>query len=241
MEQKDLIESLNFYLDSVEQVLPIQPKPVAQALSPAVTQQQFSPSESEAYLLTMDWETLEKACLACQKCRLCTGRKHVVFGVGNKNNPRIAFVGEGPGADEDLQGEPFVGKAGQLLTSAIEKGMKLKRSEVYICNVVKCRPPNNRDPQEDEIQACVPYLYRQLALLNPEIIVTLGKHAQLVLSGVDLGITKLRGQWQSWQGIKLMPTFHPAYILRNLLAKRPFWEDLQAVMRELEVKGNKHV
>jgi DNA polymerase len=221
MEKKDLVESLNFYLGGVEQVFHVQPKP-AEPVATAVVENQ-------------DWNALEAECLACQKCRLCAGRKNVVFGVGNKNNPRVVFVGEGPGADEDLQGEPFVGKAGQLLTSAIENGMKFKRSEVYICNVVKCRPPNNRDPQDDEVQTCVPYLYRQLALLKPEIIVTLGKHAQLALSGVDIGITKLRGQWQSWQGIKLMPTFHPAYILRNVSAKRPFWEDLQAVMRELGV------
>ena len=181
------------------------------------------------------WEQLRAEAGQCNKCRLCEKRKNVVFGVGNMDNPKIVFVGEGPGADEDAQGEPFVGKAGQLLTSAIEKGLKLKRSDVYICNVVKCRPPENRTPMEDEVNACVPYLYRQLTLLNPEVIVTLGQPAQKALSGVEMGITKLRGQWQSWRGIKLMPTFHPAYILRNMSAKRPFWEDLQAVMQEIGI------
>ena len=182
---------------------------------------------------TRTWEELETEAAQCRKCRLCEKRKNVVFGVGNKHNPKIVFVGEGPGADEDQQGEPFVGKAGKLLTSAIENGLKLKRNDVYICNVVKCRPPENRVPMDDEVQACAPYLYRQLTLTNPQVIITLGQPAQKALIGIDMGITKLRGQWQNWRGIKLMPTFHPAYILRNPPAKRPFWEDLQAVMREV--------
>lgn len=171
----------------------------------------------------------------CRKCRLCETRKKVVFGVGNTNRPLVAFVGEGPGADEDRQGEPFVGRAGQLLTAAITKGMGLRREDVYICNVVKCRPPENRAPLPDEVANCTPYLYRQLELIEPQVIVTLGQPAQLALSGVQSGITKLRGNWQTWRGVKLMPTFHPAYILRNINAKKPFWEDLQAVMRELGI------
>lgn len=169
----------------------------------------------------------------CTKCRLCEGRNKVVFGVGNTERPLIAFIGEGPGAEEDKTGEPFVGRAGQLLTGAITKGMGLRREDIYICNVVKCRPPENRAPLPDEVAACTPYLYRQLELIQPKVIVTLGQPAQLATSGVDLGITKLRGQWQSWRGFKLMPTFHPAYILRNPPAKRFFWEDLQSVMLEL--------
>lgn len=169
----------------------------------------------------------------CTKCRLCEGRNRVVFGVGNTTRPLIAFIGEGPGAEEDRTGEPFVGRAGQLLTGAITKGMGLRREDIYICNVVKCRPPENRAPLPDEVAACTPYLYRQLELIQPKVIITLGQPAQLATSGVDMGITKLRGQWQSWRGFKLMPTFHPAYILRNPPAKRFFWEDLQSVMAEL--------
>ena len=177
--------------------------------------------------------TLRKDAERCTKCRLCEGRNKVVFGVGKTERPVIAFIGEGPGADEDRLGEPFVGRAGQLLTGAITKGMGLRREDVYICNVVKCRPPENRAPLPDEVAACTPYLYRQLELIQPRVIVTLGQPAQLATSGVDLGITKLRGQWQSWRGFKLMPTFHPAYILRNPPAKRFFWDDLQSVMAEL--------
>lgn len=180
----------------------------------------------------LDWKSLEQKALACSKCRLCEQRTKVVFGVGNKK-ARLVFVGEGPGADEDASGEPFVGRAGQLLTAAITKGMGLTRDDVYICNVVKCRPPGNRAPLPDETEACTPYLYRQLDLIKPEVIVTLGQPAQMALSGVEMGITKLRGNWQSWKGIKLMPTFHPAYLLRNPPVKKFFWEDLQAVMKEL--------
>ena len=185
---------------------------------------------------SLAWQELESKALICQSCRLCETRTQVVFGVGKREKPPIAFVGEGPGADEDRLGEPFVGKAGQLLTAAITKGMKLRREDVYICNVVKCRPPNNRTPLPDETKACFPYLKRQLELLEPQIIVTLGQPAQLALSGIQTGITKLRGNWQEWQGIPLMPTFHPAYILRNQSAKKPFWLDLQAVMEKLGMK-----
>ncbi|MFN8388871.1 MAG: uracil-DNA glycosylase [Bdellovibrionota bacterium] len=183
------------------------------------------------------WDSLREQALGCIKCRLCEGRNKVVFGVGRTEQPGLVFVGEGPGADEDQTGEPFVGRAGALLTAAITKGMGLKREDVYICNVVKCRPPGNRAPLPDEVASCTPYLYRQLELLQPKVIVTLGQPAQLALSGVNMGITRLRGQWQNWRGIKLMPTFHPAYILRNPSAKRLFWEDLLAVMEVLGIPG----
>jgi len=189
-----------------------------------------------ASLDSRGWEELEREALVCTKCRLCEGRNKVVFGVGKRETPIIAFVGEGPGADEDRVGEPFVGKAGQLLTAAISKGMGLRREDVYICNVVKCRPPNNRTPLPDEAESCVPYLYRQLELLQPKIIITLGQPAQLALSGMKIGITKLRGQWQEWRGIKLMPTYHPAYLLRNPAMKKYFWDDLKSVMSELGLK-----
>ncbi|HQH27315.1 MAG TPA: uracil-DNA glycosylase, partial [Oligoflexia bacterium] len=148
-------------------------------------------------------------------------------------NPPIVFVGEGPGADEDRIGEPFVGKAGALLTAAITKGLGLRREDVYICNVVKCRPPGNRTPAPDEAKACTPYLFRQLELLQPKVIVALGSPAQMALCGEPGGITRLRGKWLSWRGVRVMPTFHPAYLLRNPAAKRDFWEDLQAVMAEV--------
>lgn len=184
----------------------------------------------------LDIAAVEQLAKECRKCRLCDERNKVVFGVGNTNRPDIVFVGEGPGADEDRIGEPFVGRAGALLTAAITKGMGLQRSDVYICNVVKCRPPGNRTPLPDEVASCTPYLYRQLELLSPKVIVTLGQPAQLALSGVNMGITRLRGRWLDWRGIKLMPTFHPAYILRNPAVKKEFWEDLQAVMAEVGLK-----
>lgn len=194
-----------------------------------------APLEGNPYA-TLSLEELRRTAEACRNCRLCETRNKVVFGVGNIDRPVIAFVGEGPGADEDRQGEPFVGRAGQLLTAAITKGMGLERSDVYIANVVKCRPPENRAPLPDEVEACTKYLYRQLDLIQPRVIVTLGQPAQLCLSGVKTGITKLRGTWLTWRGFKLMPTFHPAYILRNPPAKKEFWADLQEVMREVGLK-----
>jgi uracil-DNA glycosylase family 4 len=133
-------------------------------------------------------------------------------------------------------GEPFVGKAGELLTAAITKGLKLAREEVYICNVVKCRPPDNRNPLPDEIAQCRGYLEAQLRMIRPNVIVTLGGPAMQVLTGEEGGITKLRGRWKSWNEIPLMPTFHPAYILRNPSAKREFWDDLQLVMQQLGIE-----
>lgn len=205
--------------------------PYESSPTPSFSQVPSTPLPSEVSFL--GWEELEAKAKACTKCRLCETRTNVVFGVGKRESPLIAFVGEGPGVDEDRLGEPFVGKAGALLTAAITKGLGLKRENIYIGNVVKCRPPQNRAPLPDEVSSCTPYLYRQLELLQPRVIITLGQPAQLALSGVKIGITKLRGQWQSWNGIKLMPTFHPAYLLRNPSVKRLFWEDLQAVMREL--------
>ena len=190
---------------------------------------QIDPSNSYA---DKNFEELATLAATCTKCRLCETRNKVVFGVGDRS-ARLVFIGEGPGADEDAQGEPFVGRAGQLLTAAIKQGMGLTREQVYIANVVKCRPPENRAPQPDEVTACLPYLHRQLELINPEVIVTLGQHAQKALVGSEIGITKLRGNWQSWRGIKVMPTLHPAYLLRNPPAKKDFWADLQMVMGEL--------
>ena len=167
----------------------------------------------------------------CQRCKLCTTRKNIVFGSGN---PRadLVFVGEGPGENEDLQGVPFVGAAGELLTKMIE-AMGFRRDDVYICNVVKCRPPGNRNPEPDEIGACEPFLRAQLAAIRPKVVVALGKFAAQTLLRDSTPITRLRGNWRTYEGIQLMPTFHPAYLLRSPAEKRKAWEDLQAVMKVL--------
>ena len=171
----------------------------------------------------------------CKRCKLCSGRKNLVFGVGNPK-ARLVFVGEGPGAEEDNQGIPFVGAAGQLLTKMIA-AMGYVRDEVYICNVVKCRPPGNRNPEPDEIAACQPFLEAQLGAIRPSVIVTLGKFAAQTLLRTDTPITRLRGQWREYVGIPLMPTFHPAYLLRNPAEKKSAWTDLQAVMARFPKPG----
>jgi DNA polymerase len=168
----------------------------------------------------------------CRRCRLCEGRTQIVFGAGNPS-ARVLFVGEGPGAEEDRQGIPFVGKAGQLLTDIITKGMGVRRESVYIANVVKCRPPENRTPQGDEMAACLPFLEAQIEAVNPEVIVALGATACQGLLGAPVQITKIRGRWTNFRGIPLMPTFHPSYLLRNPAAKKEVWQDIQEVMAKL--------
>ena len=168
----------------------------------------------------------------CDRCKLAPHRTHLVFGVG-KADAELAFVGEAPGRDEDLRGEPFVGRAGQLLTEIIVKGMKLGREDVYIANIIKCRPPDNRNPEPDEIASCEPFLVRQLELIRPKVIVALGTFAAQVLLKTRTPITRLRGVWADYHGIRVMPTFHPAYLLRNPAEKRVVWQDIQEVMRAL--------
>lgn len=167
----------------------------------------------------------------CTRCRLHQKRSHIVFADGNPK-AELVFVGEGPGADEDATGIPFVGRAGKLLTQMIE-AMGLQRKDVYICNVVKCRPPENRQPQPDEVATCAPFLVRQLEVVNPKVIVCLGATAAQTLLETTTGISKFRGQWQDFRGKKLMATYHPAYLLRNPPAKSEVWKDLQRVMAEL--------
>lgn len=167
----------------------------------------------------------------CQRCKLSKCRKNIVFGAGSANS-RIVFVGEGPGRDEDLQGEPFVGRAGQLLTKMI-KAMGYKREEVYIANIIKCRPPDNRNPEDDEIRSCYPYLAEQLKIIKPAVIIALGKFAAQTLLATETRISRLRGHFHQYQGIPLMPTYHPAYLLRNEGSKREAWEDLKQVMKLL--------
>jgi uracil-DNA glycosylase len=171
----------------------------------------------------------------CTRCKLHPLRTNLVFGVGDPHAD-LMFVGEAPGADEDLRGEPFVGRAGQLLTDIIERGMGLPRSEVYICNVIKCRPPENRNPEADEVASCEPFLFRQIDLVKPRAIVGLGTFAVQALLKVKTPISKLRGKWQEFRGIKLMPTFHPAYLLRNPADKRLVWADIQEVMKLLGIE-----
>ncbi len=168
----------------------------------------------------------------CTRCKLCHGRTNIVFGVGSPH-ARLMFVGEGPGRDEDLQGEPFVGRAGQLLTKMIE-AMGYRREEVYIGNIVKCRPPDNRYPEPEEVATCTPFLLKQIAAIGPKVIVTLGNLASQTLLQTKTGITSLRGRFHDLNGIPLMPTFHPAYLLRNPEMKKPCWEDLKQVMARLK-------
>lgn len=180
-------------------------------------------------------EKLRASFADCDKCGLSKTRTNIVFGDGNVDT-KLMFVGEGPGADEDAQGLPFVGRSGQLLTKMIN-AMGLSRQQVYIANIVKCRPPSNRDPLIEEAGACIGYLKSQIQIINPEIIVCLGSISLNFLlqpeGKIKLGISKLRGQWQDFYGYKVLPTFHPAYLLRNPSKKREAWEDLQMVMKEL--------
>lgn len=170
----------------------------------------------------------------CTRCRLHEHRTNIVFGEGNPA-AKLAFVGEGPGADEDRTGRPFVGKAGKLLDKIIE-AMGMNREDLYIANVVKCRPPDNRAPERDEAATCGPFLFRQLEFIRPKVIVTLGAPALQCLTGSNLGITKARGHWQEWRGIKVMPTFHPAYLLRSPDKKKETWEDMKKV-RDYIISG----
>ncbi len=167
----------------------------------------------------------------CKACPLCKSRNKTVPGQGSPA-PEILFIGEGPGAEEDRQGLAFVGAAGQLLTKIIQ-AMGFTRDQVFIGNVVKCRPPENRTPMPDEMKACLPYLQEQIALLKPKIIVAMGATAVRGLLDVETGITRLRGRWLSYEGIDLMPTFHPAYLLRNPAGKKDVWEDMKSVLARL--------
>ena len=168
----------------------------------------------------------------CQRCCLAEKRTHIVFGIGDPK-ARLVFVGEGPGNDEDLKGEPFVGRAGQLLTRIIQ-AMKLTREQVYICNIVKCRPPDNRNPMPDEIETCSPFLDRQLMAIKPAFICALGKFAAQTLLNTTTPISQLRGKFHDYMGIPVLPTYHPAYLLRNPEKKRDVWEDVQKLMRALQ-------
>ncbi len=177
-------------------------------------------------------EAIAEHVLSCRSCSLCQTRTNPVFGEGCTDSPDILFVGEGPGASEDAQGRPFVGKAGQLLTKMIE-AMGYKREQVFITNIIKCCPPNHRSPLPEEMEICLPYLRQQIEMIQPKVVVGLGATAIKGLLGKTAGITRLRGTWQEYQGIKLMPTFHPSYLLRDPSKKKIVWQDLQLVLKAL--------
>lgn len=173
---------------------------------------------------SMDWKTLERSVAGCRQCGLDATRTQTVFGVGSRTAQWL-FIGEAPGVEEDRQGEPFVGRAGQLLNSILF-ALGLERTDVYIANVLKCRPPNNRDPQPNEVACCEPYLIRQIELIQPRLIVALGRHAAHSLLKTDVPLSRLRGQQLTYHRIPLIVTYHPAYLLRSPLEKRKVWEDL---------------
>lgn len=177
-------------------------------------------------------EEIARRIAACRQCGLCKTRTHTVPGQGHAK-PELMFIGEGPGADEDEQGLAFVGRAGQLLTKIIT-AMGMTREDVFIGNIVKCRPPGNRAPEPEEMEACIPFLKEQIDVLKPKVIVCLGATAVKGLFGVEpVGITKIRGQWRTYEGIEVMPTYHPAYLLRNPPMKKDVWEDMKTVLRRL--------
>jgi DNA polymerase len=190
------------------------------------------PPEPPAGIATMGWDDLKAAVAACRRCVLCEQRKQAVFGVGNDSAPWL-FVGEGPGVDEDASGEPFVGQAGKLLDSMLAAAKLARGREVYIANVVKCRPPGNRVPAPEEAAACAAWLDRQIELIGPKIIVALGKTAAIRLTGSESSLASLRGKVHAYRGIPLVITYHPAYLLRNLPDKAKAWEDLLFARRTL--------
>jgi uracil-DNA glycosylase len=210
-----------------------EPQSVAEALPPT----QLAPPETslDTGVITAcsSLDEMAPIALACIRCKLANTRTQVVYGTGNPHAD-LMFVGEAPGRDEDLQGKPFVGRAGQLLTDII-KAMKLSRDDVYIANVIKCRPPENRNPEPDELEACRPYILQQIRFIKPKVIVTLGRFAVQSLTGKAYTISAIRGEWQEFEGVKLMPTYHPAYLLRNPSAKKEVWADMKKVMSELGI------
>jgi DNA polymerase len=207
------------------------PSPATLAIPPKPSAPELSADEKARQLSILN----ETEVRECRKCRLCEQRTHTVFGEGDPN-ARVLFIGEGPGENEDLQGRPFVGRAGDMLNKWIA-AMGLQRSQVFIANIVKCRPPQNREPAPDEVATCTPYLLRQIEIIHPRVIITLGRPSSQYMLETKISMGKLRGQWHDWRGIKLMPTYHPAYVLRNYTeeTRAAVWNDLQMVMRELDL------
>ena len=199
--------------------------------APAAPESESDPARSQRARATQTLEDVRLELGECTRCPLGEGRNRIVFGDGNPD-AALMFIGEGPGQEEDRQGLPFVGRAGELLTQMIERGLEIPRSEVYICNIVKCRPPNNRTPQPDEVSTCKPFLDGQIEAVKPRTIVALGRPATSLLLGRDVAISKVRGTWHEYRGIPLMPTFHPAFLLRQYTDqnRRVVWEDLKAAL-----------
>ncbi len=211
--------------------VPSDPNPAADAGE--VARAPLGP-DTAAILEAPSLDELAVIAAPCMRCRLAKSRTQVVFGAGNPNAD-LMFIGEAPGRDEDLQGEPFVGRAGQLLTDII-RAMKLTRQQVYIANVIKCRPPENRNPEPDELDACRPYIRQQVEMIRPKVIVTLGKFGLNSLLEQAYPISSVRGSWLEYRGVKVMPTYHPAYLLRTPSAKKDVWNDMKKVMAELEIQ-----
>jgi DNA polymerase len=239
MDADQLRQYLEFYQDlGVKTVYKRGVPAVSAAPTPEFTPERFDPPTVELQSAPPTESLLQimQDIGDCHRCRLHEGRRNIVFGVGNERSP-LVFVGEGPGADEDAQGFPFVGRAGQLLTQMIEntaskEGIPIKRADVYICNVVKCRPPENRTPLPDEMEICGEFLFRQLMTIQPKAICALGSTAAKALLATKDGVTKLRGKWHKWRDIPLIVTYHPSYLLRpyNQDAKREAWEDLKKAL-----------
>jgi len=248
MKTDELRAQLRFYRDlGIDEIYRREPvgqailSPVSDVDVPPKTVDQGAPVASVALpSLAPEGDTLLKIQQDigddCRRCRLCEARSKIVFGSGNEQ-ARLVFVGEGPGADEDAQGFPFVGRAGQLLTQMIDntaskEGLTIRRPDVYICNVVKCRPPENRAPQPDEMEICGAFLFRQLMAIRPKAICALGSTAAKAILGTKEGVTRLRGRWHKWHDIPVIVTFHPSYLLRpyNQDAKKEAWEDLKKVL-----------
>jgi DNA polymerase len=226
---RKLKNHLSFLKDYGIDEIPLEPNQVLGLKTPS--QKTKSPNSMPSS--TLDQVQTELG--DCQRCKLCNGRKSIVFGSGNPNAD-LVFVGEGPGADEDEQGLPFVGRAGKKLTEIIEKGMGISRpNDTYICNIVKCRPPGNRDPESEEIESCKPFLIKQLEAIKPKVIVALGKPAASTLLQRKVVITKERGQWEEFKGIPLMLTLHPAYLLRSYTIenRKAVFEDMKKVLKAL--------
>lgn len=228
MNSNELVAQLGFFRDIGVETLSIQPQTAeihSQPLKRHEDQQEIMPSKLS------NLESIRAEIGDCQRCKLAPKRKNIVFGVGDPK-AELVFVGEAPGSDEDAQGVPFVGRAGQLLTKIIES-ISLKREDVYICNVLKCRPPENRNPEPDEVAACNPFLKKQLATIRPKVVCCLGTFAAQTVLQTTSPISKLRGRFFDLDGIRVIATFHPAYLLRSPEKKREVWEDMKQIRAEL--------
>ena len=228
-------KSMEFYHELGFEYIPVKEEDLScylSGISLSMNQAESVPVKGDFRVIEKDLKGLQEELADCRRCKLSGERNNIVFGEGNPD-ARLMFIGEGPGREEDIQARPFVGDAGRLLTNLIVK-LGLKREDVYIANIVKCRPPNNRNPEEDEIATCISFVKEQIDLIKPDIIVCLGRIAAHALLEVKIPISKLRGNFTSYNGIPVMPTFHPAYLLRNPKDKWLTWDDMQKVLEKLK-------